>query len=528
MVGTSDVFGSGMKRALLPLPALCLLALLLLPLYGMWLWLEAPVGLFEPEPVHMDRVWPLVARTLSLSVAVVLSSLVLGTLLAWAETRVEYRGRRILAMLSLLPLAMPSYLLAKILREQMAPGGAIGEVLGTEEAFTGFWPAVLCLTVTCTPYVHLLVSAALQRCPLGEEEAARSLGASPWRVLRTIIAPRLRPTWGFSAVLVGLYVVSDFGAVAVLNCEVLTWRLYQAHSAQEAVLLGSSLIALVLPLLVLVRLLHGGADDERALSNRDSSLGRAHGGMKFSVGFAHSLMVGLGVLIPTVTMVHWVGQGLTYDLEFVDVWEPATTSVYIATVGAGLTVLAALLLAGVGARLRGALGGLADNAIYVTSALPGILVAIGLLQLVDNLRTAAPSVDWSALRDAGLFIFTGFIMRFVAQGYAALKPAFLRLDQSQLESAQSLGAGSIRRFLTVTLPQLRPSILAAYVLLFLSIAKELPITLMLIPPGESTLAYTIFDSNNEGIEQDIGLAGLTLLLIAFTLQIGLNRWRKHV
>ena len=509
-------------------PALCLLGLLFLPIYGMWLWLEAPVGLFEPEPVYMDRIWPLVGRTLALSIVVVVCSLAIGTLLAWAETRMKYRGRRLLAMLSLLPLAVPSYLLAKILREQMAPGGGIGEVLGTEQAFTGFWPAVLCLTVTCTPYVHLLVAAALQRCPVGEEEAARSLGASPWRVLKTVIAPRLRPTWGFSAVLVGLYVVSDFGAVAVLNCEVLTWRLYQAHSAQEAVLLGGSLIAMVLPLLVLVRLLHGGVNDERALSHRESTLREMSGGERIGVGFAHSLMVGVGVLIPTVTMIHWVGQGVTYDLEFVDVLDPATTSVYIAAIGAALTVCAALLLAAAGARLRGALGSLADNAIYVTSALPGILVAIGLLQLVNNLRIDVPTVDWAGLRDAGLFIFTGFVMRFMAQGYAALKPAFLRLDQSQLESARSLGAGPLRRFFTVTLPQIRPSLLAAYVLLFLSIAKELPITLMLIPPGESTLAYTIFDSNNEGIEQDIGLAGLTLLLIAFTLQVGLNRWRKHV
>ena len=108
------------------------------------------------------------------------------------------------------------------------------------------------------------------------------------------------------------------------------------------------------------------------------------------------------------------------------------------------------------------------------------------------------------------------------------KPALMRLDQSQSESARSLGASVQRRFWTITLPQIRPSLLAAYVLLFLSIAKELPITLMLIPPGDSTLAYAIFDANNEGVEHDIGLAGLALLLVALTLQVGLNRWRKHV
>jgi iron(III) transport system permease protein len=509
-------------------PAMCLLGLLLFPLYGMWLWHEAPAGLFEPEPVYMDRVWPLVGRTLGLSVVVVGASLALGTLLAWAEVRIRYAGHKVWALLSLLPLAVPSYLLAKILREQMAPEGVLGSLLGQEEAFTGFWPAALCLTLTCTPYVHLLVAASLQRCPLGEEEAARSLGASSWRVLWTVLAPRLRPTWGFASVLVGLYVVSDFGAVAVLDCEVLTWRLYQAHSAQEAVLLGSSLIGLVVPLLVLVRLIHGHTEDERALSLRQPERRRSKLGMGTSVGLAHALMIGVGVLIPTCTMLVWVGQGLERGLDFADVLQPAGTSIYIAAVGAALTVGGALLLAVAGARLRGMPAMLADNAVYIASALPGILVAVGLLQLFLNLRLDAPTVDWASLRDAGVFLFAGLIMRFMSQGYAALKPTLLRLDQSQIESARSLGASAFMRFRTVILPHVTPSLLAAYVLLFLSIAKELPITLMLIPPGESTLAYAIFDANNEGIEQNIGLAGLTLLAIAFTLQLGLNRWRRHV
>ena len=527
MSSTGRLSSNGL-RLLRVLPALCLLGLLVLPLLGMWLWFEAPTGLFEPEPVHMDRIWPLVGRTLALSVVVVTGSLVLGSFLAWTELRVASKWRAVWSALALLPLAVPSYLLAKILREQMAPAGPLGEWIGTEGAFAGFWPAALCLTITCTPYVHLLVGAALARCPQGEEEAARSLGASAWRVWFTVVGPRLRPTWAFSAVLVGLYVVSDFGAVAVLDCEVLTWRLYQAHSAQEAVLLGTSLIGMVLPLLVLVRLLHGGASDERALVGREASLRHPGPGVRISLAVARVIMVGIGVFVPVLTMAYWVSQGVALELEFMDVLEPASTSVWIAAVGAALTLVGALLLSASGARLRGILGGLVDNTIYLTSALPGILVAVGLLQLVLHLRVDSPTVDWSALRDAGLFLFLGFAMRFMAQGYAALKPALLRLDQGQSESARSLGAGSMRRFWTIVLPQIQPSLLAAYVLLFLSIAKELPITLMLIPPGESTLAYAIFDANNEGVEQNIGLAGLTLLAVALCLQIGLNRWRKHV
>ena len=235
----------------------------------------------------------------------------------------------------------------------MAPAGLLGHALGRDTAFVGFWPAALCLVITCTPYVHLLVAAALRRCPAGEEEAARSLGASAFRVWWLVLAPRLRPTWAFSAVLVGLYVVSDFGAVAVLNCEVLTWRLYQAHSAQEAVLLGGSLIGLVIPLLVLVRLLHGDTEGERSLVQRVSNPKIARGGVLAGTWSLHVLVVGVGVILPVVTMAQWVSQGLQYDQEFMDVIAPAWTSIQIAAFGAGFTLLIALLLASMGSQLKG-------------------------------------------------------------------------------------------------------------------------------------------------------------------------------
>jgi iron(III) transport system permease protein len=132
------------------------------------------------------------------------------------------------------------------------------------------------------------------------------------------------------------------------------------------------------------------------------------------------------------------------------------------------------------------------------------------------------------LETAGVFLLAGYTMRFLSQGYAAIKPSILRLDVTQIEAARSLGATPWRGFKSITLPTIRPSMLAAYALVFLSIAKELPITLMLIPLGHTTLAYRIFDGQQEASLPDVGLAGMTLLAIAFTLQILLNRWRRHV
>ena len=80
----------------------------------------------------------------------------------------------------------------------------------------------------------------------------------------------------------------------------------------------------------------------------------------------------------------------------------------------------------------------------------------------------------------------------------------------------------------IVLPQLAPGLAAAYVLLFLSIIKELPITMMLLPAGRTTLAYRVFDAQREGFLPDVGLAGMVLLVLALLVQLVLLRWRRHV
>ena len=119
------------------------------------------------------------------------------------------------------------------------------------------------------------------------------------------------------------------------------------------------------------------------------------------------------------------------------------------------------------------------------------------------------------------------MLRFLSQAYAALKPAFLRIDSRQQESARILGASQWRVWKTITFPAIKPGVAAAYTLIFLSIAKELPITLMLMPLGKTTLAYRVFDAQQESALPDVGLAGIALLTIALMLQWTIVRWRRN-
>ncbi len=524
-----------MIRNLLWIAGVLIIALVLLPILGMGFAYNHPPGLFEPPPMPWERIGKLIFSTLALSALVSGLSLVFGTLLAIAGTRYDYWGRRILTPLSILPLAVPSYLLATIVRESLAPNGSIGSWLGTESSFSGFWAAVVVLTVSCTPYVHALVGAAMAQFPAGEEEAARSLGASPWRRFRAILLPRLRPTWAFSLVLVALYVLSDFGAVAVLNCPVLTWELYLAvdTSLADAVVLATAIMACVIPLLAVIRLLAGKDGAQRRLG-RGRVMERAplRGWGKVGIYLLHAAMVGIGVLLPVFTLIGWVHDGITYEAPFAPITGPLVNTALYTFLGTVLTLVLALVPAWIVARMAGRKSGaFLENATYLTSSIPGILVAVGILHLLLGLKRTLPiewegNSMWDGIEAAGIFLLLGYAMRFLAEGYAALKPAILGLDTRQEESARSLGASPSKRFFRVTLPLLGPGIGAAFLLLFLSIAKELPVTLMLAPLGEQTLAYRVFDAQQEASFPDVGVSGLILLLFAVAMQWAITRWRK--
>ncbi len=475
---------------------------------------------------------PLVMSTIALAVVVALGAGLLGGALAWIEHRTQTPGGGALAVLALLPLATPSYLVAAAVQRALGPAGWIGGALGASEAPRGWPVAALVLTVVCAPYVHLLVGAALSRMSAAEEEAARMLGAGPARRFRLLVLPQLRPTLAFSLLIVALYAVSDFGAVSVLDAPVLTWRIYQAQSTlqiPQAVLAGFGIVAIVVPLLVLARLIHGRAGGHTtgpaAANPRPPARQRPTAAGTALAWALHVPVVGLGVLLPIVELASWLAAGSPEA----SLASPIAGTAALALSGATLTLALALATGWVAARRAQGLAAAAlDNGIFLVSALPGILVAFGLslaaLWLPAHLG-APPLRD--ALRQAGVLVLLGYTMRYLAEGHGGIKAAVLRLDPRLDESARALGAGPLRRLLRVHLPLLAPACVAGFLLLFLALIKELPVTLLVAPLGVRTLAYRVWERYTEGFLPDAAAAGLTLLTLALAAQLLTLRWRRH-
>ena len=498
--------------------AVCIISL---PLIGLGVaWLH-PIGLIDAPPIHSQRLILAAQKTVSLAVLVTAFSLILGTFFAWIQTRWTFAGSQLLTRLSILPLVLPSFLLAATLREGFAPLGAAGQWLGTTTPFSGFWPTVLILVISCTPYVQLVMSAALDRLPRQVEHAAQVLGAQPRRVLREVILPALRPALGFSALLVLIYAAADFGAVAVMDTHVLTYELYQfsGRGGVQAPVIGLILIITIVPLILLSRRLAGLQETHQLSYNRGTS------GQRYTPP-------SWGRRVGTLTLCAYLALGLVLPLSLIARWGftiPAQGNLqgpFLTTLIIGLTAgLITLVFGGFPALLvsqskrRASL----ETLTFVASGVPGVMIGFGLLQVALRL----PNSGLRVLAEGGGLLCLGLALRFASHSYAALKPAFITQSQQSIEAAQLLGAQTWRIWTTIRMPHLSPALASGFLLSFVAVVKELPISLLLLPAGETTLATRIFDANDDAHLGDLGAASLLLLAMVLVAQALLWRWSRH-
>jgi len=213
------------------------------------------------------RTLHLVWNTLRLAVMTTVLTLVLGVALAWLVERTDLPARRALGVVAVLPLVVPTYVGALALVAAFGPRGLAAEVPG----LIGFWGAAVVLALSTYPYVLLMARAALSRADPALEEAARALGDSPGAVFRRVSLPQLRPAMAAGGLLVFLYVLSDFGAVAILRYDTLTRAIFTEYRSNffdraPAAVLGVVLVVLTIAAIAGERVLRGRGAAARAVA----------------------------------------------------------------------------------------------------------------------------------------------------------------------------------------------------------------------------------------------------------------------
>jgi len=442
-------------------------------------------------------------------------AIIVGAASAWLVSMCAFPGRAAFAWLLVLPLAAPPYVLAYAYASLTWAGGPIPWPV------TGASGAAFVYALCLYPYVFLSARAAFASNAAGALEAARSLGATPWRAFFRVALPMARPGIVAGAALVMMEIAADYGAArhfGVATMSTTIFRMWYAHGAPVAAMqLSALLLAAAAGLLLLERhgrgasAYAGGASHWRALPRYQ--LGRAHATL--AIGLCTSLVV-LGAGLPFA----WLARLAFFDIDtsLNELAAPLLNSVVLAGVGALVTLVLSAPLA-VLARRAGALSKSVLAAASIGYAAPGAVIALGALAIIGALRSAGLVGGYGGALAFATLIWA-YASRFAAAGAQPMDAGLARLARGVDASARTLGAGPLRRFIQIEAPIAAPSIAAAALIVFVEILKELPATLLLRPFGLSTLSASAYSyASDERLVQAaapsllIVLAGLAPILL---------------
>jgi iron(III) transport system permease protein len=450
-------------------------------------------------------------NTVSLTVVVTALCAVIGTVAAWFVERTDLPGRRIWAVLVVVPIGIPDFVTG----------------FGWKSIFPslgGFGGATLVMTLAVYPLVYLPVAASLRHADPASEEVARSLGLGRLRTFLRVTLPQVKLAVLGGCLLVGLVMLAEYGAFEILGFHTFTTEIYTefltGFNAPAACALSLVLVVLSLLLLTGEGLSRGRGRTSRtgalaARVPRPHRLGRAT--VPVLGGFF--LLVGLALGVPVGAIVYWIvhGSNGAYTLPTASIFAAALHTVLYSGAAGVLATVAALPVAILSVRHAGRVSALIERSNYLVLAMPGLVIALALTYFSE--RYAA-----GFLYQSSTMLIAAYAIMFFPLALVAVRTSVAQAPASLEEVGRSLGRGRLEVLWRLTLPLAAPGLAAAFCLVFLEAVTELTATLVLIPTGAHTLAtqFWVYQTNIS-YGQAAPYAGL-MVLIAAVPSCVLGRW----
>lgn len=499
---------------LLWLPAGLVAASLLVPV--IYLFVRAASGsaglagvVLRPENLGV------LANSLALAVAAAACSAAIALPLAWLTVRTDLPLRRMWTVLTALPLVIPSYIGAYLMVSTIGPRGLLQgwlEPLGVERlpSIYGFPGALAVLTFLSYPYTLLSVRASLLGMDPALEEASRSLGWSAWQTFWKVTFPQMRPGLAAGSLLVALYALRDFGAVAIMRYNSFTRVIYVQYQSlidrSAAAGLALVLVAVTVGMIWLERRTQRAHRMYSSGSFKRPPAILPLGPWTLPATLFCAFVVLVSLVIPGANLVYWLVRGLAAGEQIGAHWDETFNSLAVSAGAAVMIVIAALPISVLSVRQPGRLSGLMERAAYIGFALPGVVIALSLVFFGANY---APAI----YQTIPLLIFA-YLVLFMPQATGAVQASLSQVHPNLEEAGRSLGRSPLDVFRRVTLPIVRPGLLSGAAIVFLTAMKELPATLILSPIGFGTLATSVWGAVNGVFFARAAVPALLLIVVS--------------
>lgn len=466
-------------------------------------------------------------NTALLGGATALLASAIGAPLGVALARIPLRGKALVRLALAAPALLPPYVVALAWTYFAGARGLVASLLGGD--VLGEWTyslpaAVLVLSLCFYPLSMLATEVAMRRID-GRLEEAALLIARPYLVLRGITLPLIAPSVLAAALIIFVLTASEFGVPGLLRVRVYTTEVFTAFAAlydfSRAMLVAVPLLILCLVLAALAVAVVG----ERLVSTR-RSLGTRPALLDDWRSVAETaavvvIIVALGT--PVMVLVREAMETESFGAIFAGSGLAITNSLVLAVLGATAVVSVAVWLGYARARARGRAGQLADVLFVVAFAVPSTIVGVGLIGLWNR-----PGVLGAAYGTDVMFIL-GYLARFLPVATLAVAAATRYVPVSHEEAAAVSGAGWLRTMSRIVLPQLRLGLLTAWVITFVLAFGELGVSILVAPPGESTLPiriYTIIANTPSSHVAALALLQTAVILAPLAVLAAAVSWRE--
>jgi iron(III) transport system permease protein len=384
---------------------------------------------------------------------------------------------------------------------------------------------VLVLAAVLYPYVYLSARASFVQQSVCVLEVARTLGQTSVGAFWRVALPLARPALAAGLALVLMECLNDLGAVQYLGVQTLSVSIYTTW-LQRSSLGGAAQIALVALLFVLAliaaeRMARGKGQYHHTTGRyRSIPFSQLEGWRGYAAAGVCALPVLAGFAAP-VGMLAVQAVAHLPDALAGGFWRAARNSIAVSVVAALVTVVLGLALAYARRLAPNAFVRAAMRSAGLGYALPGTVLALGLLiplagldNAVDAWLRASFGVSSGLLISGSLLIVVlAYVVRFLAISLSALEAGFERLSPNLDAAARTLGETALSALWRVHMPLLVPALGAAVLLVFVDAMKELPATLLLRPFNFETLATHVYAYAGLELFENATLGALTIVLI---------------
>ncbi|NBU63738.1 MAG: iron ABC transporter permease [Chloroflexia bacterium] len=461
----------------------------------------------------------LIINTVLLASATACLSGVIGMSQALLIERTILFGRSFWRVIAALPLAIPPYVLGICVLALFRPRGIIEKWLHTVIAMPydtlpfhglfGVWGSAVVLALSISPYVYLPVAAVLRQGSNHLSEMAQLSGTKWYTQLRHVTLPIIAPAAGSGMLLCMLYALADFGVPALLRLPTFSTAIYGQFTGQinrgGAALLSLPLILVTIILIIIEERLAGRGGVQINRSWRPY-LPHALGYWQWLAQWGLSMVSVVAVGLPFGMLLFWASKAPSAsNIDWATLIQTGARNLLFVTMVASITTCLAIgpaLLV----RRGGLIGIILTRCSQAGYALPGVVVALSVVLVVNR--------GFSLLAGSLIPLILAYMIRFLPQAVQSLDATFMQIAPSIEEAGHSLGRTATSVLKRIMIPLATPGIRAGWALLFLSMIKELPATLLLRPAGFDTLAVRIWMPASDGHFLEAAYPALLLIMAA--------------